>query len=80
MSGAYAAVMGDRGRLVIPADLRARLGLAPGTPVVLVETPRGLVLTSREQAKALVREQLAGGSLVDELLADRRAEAAADRS
>jgi bifunctional DNA-binding transcriptional regulator/antitoxin component of YhaV-PrlF toxin-antitoxin module len=66
--------------LVIPADLRARLGLAPGTPVVLVETPRGLVLTSQEQAKALVREQLAGGSLVDELLADRQAEAAADRS
>ena len=80
MSGAFSAVMGDRGRLVIPADLRARLGLTPGTPVVLVETPRGLVLTSREQAKVLVRVQLAGGSLVDELLADRQAEAAADRS
>ncbi|HVK35088.1 MAG TPA: AbrB/MazE/SpoVT family DNA-binding domain-containing protein [Microlunatus sp.] len=80
MSGTYAALMGDRGRLVIPAELRARLGLTAGTPVVLVETPRGLVLTSRDQAKALVRGQLAGGSLVDELLADRRAEAAADRA
>ena len=31
---------------------------------------------TREQAKALVRKQLAGSSLVEELLADRRAAAA----
>ena len=79
MSGTYATTMGDRGRLVIPAELRARLGLGPGTPVVLVETPRGLVMTSREQAKTLVRGQLAGESLVDTLLAERRSDAAADR-
>lgn len=65
---------------MIPADLRARLGLTAGTPVVLVETPRGLVLTSRDQAKAIVRNQLAGGSLVDELLAEREVDAAADRA
>lgn len=80
MGGTFAAVMGDRGRLVIPADLRARLGLTAGTPVVLVETPRGLVLTSRAQAKAIVRSQLAGSSLVDELLAERKVDAAADRA
>lgn len=46
----------------------------------MVETPRGLVLTSRDQAKAIVRNQLAGGSLVDELLAEREVDAAADRA
>lgn len=70
--------MGDRGRVVIPADVRNRLGLEAGTALVLVETPRGLVLTSREQAKTLVRAQLAGVSLVDELIAERRDDAAAD--
>jgi AbrB family looped-hinge helix DNA binding protein len=70
--------MGDRGRLVIPAEVRTRLGLEAGTPLVLVESPRGVVLTTRSQAKSLLREQLRGMSLVDELLADRRAAAAAD--
>jgi len=35
-------------------------------------------LATRAQAKGLVRAALAGPSLVDELLADRRAQAAAD--
>jgi AbrB family looped-hinge helix DNA binding protein len=73
-------MMGDRGRLVIPAEVRARLGLEAGAPLVLVETPHGVILTTRIQAKALVREQLRGSSLVTELLADRRAEAAAEDS
>ena len=70
--------MGDRGRLVIPADLRERAGLAEGTPVVLLETPQGLVLLTRSQLQELVRADLAGLDLVGELLAERRAEAAAD--
>ncbi len=71
--------MGDRGRLVIPAEMRARLGLEAGTALVLVETARGVVITTRAQAKALLRDQLQGSSLVDELLAERRAEAASNR-
>jgi bifunctional DNA-binding transcriptional regulator/antitoxin component of YhaV-PrlF toxin-antitoxin module len=70
--------MGDRGRLVIPAELRAEAGLAAGTPVVLVAAPGGLLLFSREQLKSLVRENLAGLDLVGELLADRRRQAAAE--
>ena len=70
--------MGDRGRLVVPAEVRSRLGLEAGTPLVLVDTERGVVLTTREQAKVMLREQLRGASLVDELLADRRSSAAAD--
>jgi AbrB family looped-hinge helix DNA binding protein len=78
MSGTYTVAMGDRGRLVVPAELRERLNLTPGTPLVLFETPAGVVLTTREQLKSLVRERLADRDLVAELLADRRREAAAD--
>lgn len=70
--------MGDRGRLVVPAELRERLHLEAGTPMILVESPRGLVLATREQLKQLIREQLAGPSLVEELLAERRSAAASD--
>ena len=46
--------------------------------MLMVETRHGIVLATREQVRALVRERLAGPSLVDELLAERRREAASD--
>lgn len=70
--------MGDRGRLVIPAELRERAGLSEGTALILLETPTGLVLLTRSQLQELVRADLAGVNLVAELLAERRAESAAD--
>jgi hypothetical protein len=45
---------------------------------VLFETSAGVVLCTREQLKALVRERLADHDLVGELIADRRREAEAD--
>lgn len=71
-------MMGDRGRLVIPADIRARVGLEAGTPLILVDAPTGLLLLTRTQARAMIKEQLAGKDLVAELLAERRADAAAE--
>ena len=70
--------MGDRGRLVLPADLRERAGLAEGTALILLETPTGLVLLTRPQLQKLVRADLADLDLVGELLSERRAEAAAE--
>ena len=72
MSGTYAVMMGDRGRFVVPAEVRARAGLSEGTPLVLLDTPSGLVVMTREQLRARVRDELAGLDLVGELLADRR--------
>ncbi len=69
-------MMGDRGRLVLPAQLRERLHLETGAPLVLLDTPGGIVIATREQAKKLVRDSLAGDSLVDQLIAERRAAAA----
>jgi AbrB family looped-hinge helix DNA binding protein len=71
--------MGSQGRLVIPAELRERAGLAKGTPLILRESPDGLVLLTREQLKHLVRADLARQDLVGELLAERRAKAASAR-
>lgn len=78
MSGTYPLTMGDRGRLVIPVEVRERAGLAEGTPVVLLETSAGLVLLTRAQLRDRVRADLAGLDLVGDLLAERRAEASAD--
>lgn len=72
MSGTHTVVMGDRGRIVVPADVRSRAGLAEGTPLVLLDTPSGLVLLTRAQLRARVLDELEGLDLVGELLADRR--------
>lgn len=80
MSGIYPTVMGDRGRLVVPAELRASAGLGEGTPVVLLDTPGGVVLLSRAQLKARVRADLGGTGLVDALVRERRAAAACDEA
>lgn len=71
-------VVGDRGRVVVPAEVRERAGLSEGTRLVLIETPNGLILLTREQLKERVRAELAGLDLVKELLAERRAQADAE--
>jgi AbrB family looped-hinge helix DNA binding protein len=70
--------MGDRGRLVVPAQVRERAGLEPGQTLILLETPGGLALLTRAQLRQLVRTETAGLDLVGELLADRRRQASAD--
>jgi len=72
MSGTHTVTVGDRGRLVVPADVRERLGLTAGTVLVLVETPDGIVLLTRDQLRQRVREELRGADLVTALLSGRR--------
>lgn len=78
MSGTHHVVVGDRGRMVVPAEVRERAGIHEGTALVMLETPDGIVLMTREQLRARVRDELAGTDLVTELLAERRAAAAAE--
>lgn len=78
MSGTYPVVMGDRGRLVVPAELRERLHLDPGVHLLLLDTLSGVVLLTREQAKRLLQDGLSDVDLVGELLSERRARAAAE--
>ena len=65
---------------MVPAEVRERAGLAEGTKLVLLETPNGLVLLTREQLRDRVRSDLSGLDLVADLLADRRAASAAEDS
>lgn len=75
MDTTFVAPMGDRGRLVVPAELRARQHWDQGVPLLMIETAGGVILVTREQAKALVRSQLEGKDVLGSLLADRRAAA-----
>jgi AbrB family looped-hinge helix DNA binding protein len=73
-------VLGKQGRLVIPADIRAALGLAPGDRLHLQVTGQRLTVQRQQDAVAELRGLGADvprtRSLVDELLAERRRAAA----
>ena len=78
----HKVVVGDRGRVVLPSEVRALMDLRPGTPMLLSTEPDGSLRLRPYRAVAdsnrgmlaeiVPREE----SLVDELLAERRAEAA----
>lgn len=70
--------MGDRGRLVIPADVRADLHWEQGTRLILIESEAGATLMSIDQARALLKSQIGDRDLVAELIAERHAGAQAD--
>jgi antitoxin PrlF len=73
-------VVGRQGRLVIPANVRSALQLQAGDRLHLQVQDGRLVLERSENAVAelqrLVAEVTKGRSLVEELLRERRAEAA----
>lgn len=79
-------VVGDRGRVVLPADVRAELGLKPGTRMLLSTEADGSVRLRPYRAVAdrnrgvLADIAPAEESLVDELLSERRREAAREDS
>lgn len=75
-------VLGLQGRLVIPAAVRAALGLEPGDHLHLHVAGHRLTLERQQDAlaelRALASELPKSRSLVDELLAERRLAAAAE--
>jgi bifunctional DNA-binding transcriptional regulator/antitoxin component of YhaV-PrlF toxin-antitoxin module len=79
------ATLGAGGRLVIPAELRALMEISPGDVAVLRVVDGVLHVISRKTIMKQVKAEAAkfkarfpGVSAVDELIADRRAEAARD--
>lgn len=78
MSGIHNVLVGDRGRIVVPVEVRSRAGLSEGTPMVLIESSDGLVLLTREQLRERVRRDVEGLSLVEDLLVERRQAAASE--
>jgi AbrB family looped-hinge helix DNA binding protein len=70
--------VGPKGRVVIPVDIRRRLGIEEGSELVAVLDQDGVLLLPREAVKRRLRTMLAGVnvSMADELIRDRRAAAA----
>lgn len=80
MSDTYIVEVGPKGRVVIPAVLRRRLGLEEGSQLVAMAEGGGVVLLPRSEVKARLRGMLAGVevSMAAELARERRAEASAE--
>jgi len=82
MSHRERVTVGDRGRIVLPSVVRAELGLTPGTQMLVSTEPDGSLRLRpyravADQALGLLADLAPRDvSLVDELLAERRAEAA----
>jgi AbrB family looped-hinge helix DNA binding protein len=83
MDGVYRAKVNEEGRLVIPAAYRKRYGLENGQEVMLKATHEGLLIATFDQALERFQADVAAlvgpnVSLADELIADRRQEAATE--
>jgi len=80
----YRLHVGNRGRVVLPAEVRHRLDLKDGDRLILtVEEDGSLRLVSArtlaQQLQGMFADVAPGADLVDELLAERRAEARRER-
>ena len=81
----FSLTLDERGRLVLPAPLRRRLDLHPGSRLLATIDADGTirVTQAREHAAHLYgmyRHVAPGRSLVDDLLAERRADEARESS
>ena len=74
--------VGPKGRVVIPAEIRRELEIQEGTELVAMVEGEAVVLQPRSAIKARLRSMFAEvpTSLRDELMADRRAVAARERT
>lgn len=73
-----------QGRVTIPAALRRQAGIEVGDTVIVHVEDGRVVVETRDQLAARTRRDVAAagvrGSVVDELLAERRADSARDRA
>ncbi|MDR2567070.1 MAG: AbrB/MazE/SpoVT family DNA-binding domain-containing protein [Bifidobacteriaceae bacterium] len=77
MSDTIVAVVGKKGRVVMPKPLRDGHHWEEGTSLVFIDRPEGVLVMTRTEALRAVRKSLTGaGSLAEELIAERRSEAA----
>ena len=78
MSDTSVVSVGPKGRVVIPAGIRRSLGIEEGSELVALVEGEAVVLVPRSAIKSRLRSMFArvAISMRDELIADRRAEAA----
>ena len=85
MTNTFRAKIGDDGRVVIPATFRKQPGFHPGDTVVIEQDGDAVKISSYAQVLKEVQEHFRqyvkpGQSVVDELIAERRAEAAQEEA
>ncbi|MGH3767237.1 MAG: AbrB/MazE/SpoVT family DNA-binding domain-containing protein [Pseudonocardiaceae bacterium] len=71
------------GGVTIPASIRQAAGIQAGVPLVVYQEDGRVMIETREQLADRIRREVAAtwtgdGSAVEELIADRRAEAASE--
>ncbi len=78
MSDTGVVSVGPKGRVVIPAEIRRQLGIEEGSELVAMVEGEAVVLVPRSAIRTRLRSIFAdtSASMRDELLAERRAEAA----
>ncbi|GAA4162719.1 hypothetical protein GCM10022286_22070 [Gryllotalpicola daejeonensis] len=76
MSGTFHMTVGNKGRVVLPADVRARHNWAEGSVLIAVETADGVLLVERSELLKQIQAKLSDTNILEELFAERRAEAA----
>jgi len=77
MSDTSVVAVGPKGRVVIPADIRRKLGIGEGSELVALVEGEAVVLVPRLAIKSRLRSIFADVdvSMREELIAERRAEA-----
>jgi AbrB family looped-hinge helix DNA binding protein len=80
MSDTGVVSVGPKGRVVIPAGIRRTLGIEEGSELVALVEGEAVVLVPRSAIKTRLRSIFAAtaDSMRDDLIAERRAEAARD--
>ncbi|HTE66214.1 MAG TPA: AbrB/MazE/SpoVT family DNA-binding domain-containing protein [Candidatus Binatia bacterium] len=78
MSDTSRLMVGPKGRVVIPVEIRRKLGLEEGSQLVALVEGEGVLLLPQDAVKRRLRQMFAGvrTSMTDELIRDRRAAAA----
>lgn len=78
MNDSFEVTVGREGRILLPAKIRRATGMEPGSHVVARVEGECVVLIPREAIKHRLWEMFSDdeGSMAEELLAERRAEAA----
>lgn len=79
MGGTKTVRVGQKGRIVLPVAARRALGAEEDTELIVIVRDREVVLMTKDEAERKLKAMFAGApNLVDELIAERHAEAEAD--
>jgi AbrB family looped-hinge helix DNA binding protein len=78
MGDTSVVAVGPKGRVVIPVEIRRQLDLVEGSELVALVEGDGVLLLPRAAVRDRLRSLFAGsgGSMANELIAERRAAAA----